>query len=63
MTNLTEIEEITHDDALLTAGGDHVETGLGIVWGIAFAAGFYGSGGLVGLAFVAGAGVVAWDLL
>ena len=55
------IQQIDDAHSLLITGGDYVERGMGLVCGIAFTAGFFGSGGLLGLAFLAGAGLLAFD--
>ena len=54
------IQQIDDADGLLITGGDYVEQGMGLICGIAFTAGFLGSGGLLGVAFLAGAVLVAF---
>jgi hypothetical protein len=56
-----QIQQMDDAAKLLVTGGDYVERCLGLICGIALAAGFLGSGGLLGLAFAGGAVLVAMD--
>jgi hypothetical protein len=56
-----QIQQMDDAAQFLVSGGDYVERSLGLICGIALAAGFLGSGGLLGLALAGGAVLVAVD--
>ncbi len=58
-----EIQGLSQTELMEIGGGDWFETTAGIMFGTAFAAGFLGSGGLLGIAAAAGAALVMEDYL